>query len=144
MENRNSILLDFQVEPVDELTGRRVAIAMADERLPGTRRITLGGDKGYDTRDLCVPVARSRLLLTWRRTMRGAAGPRSTRAPRVTRLRISQRIRTRVEEAFGWMKTIGGLRKTRYHGRGRVQMHAYLVAAAYNLIRIAHLETAPA
>ena len=57
---------------------------------------------------------------------------------------ISQWIRKRVEEAFGWMKTIGGLRRTRYRGRERVQMHAYLVAAAYNLIRIAKLSPAPA
>src|SRR5215469_4559906 len=51
MENRNSILIDFQVEPADGRAERRAAIAMADERLPGTQRITLGGDKGYDTRD---------------------------------------------------------------------------------------------
>ena len=46
-------------------------------------------------------------------------------------------MRKRIEEGFGWMKTIGGLRKTRYRGRARVQWHAYLVAAAYNLLRIA-------
>jgi IS5 family transposase len=57
---------------------------------------------------------------------------------------ISQWIRKRVEEAFGWMKTVGGPRRTRYRGRARVQMHAYLVAAAYNLIRIAKLSPAPA
>ena len=57
---------------------------------------------------------------------------------------ISQWIRKRVEQAFGWMKTVGGLRRTRYRGRARVQMHAYLVAAAYNLIRIAKLSPAPA
>ena len=56
----------------------------------------------------------------------------------------SQRIRKRIEEGFGWMKTIGGLRKTRYRGRARVQWHAYLVAAAYNLLRIARLAPAPA
>ncbi len=52
MENRNSILIDFQVEPADGFAERRAAIAMADERLPGTQRITLGADKGYDIRDL--------------------------------------------------------------------------------------------
>jgi IS5 family transposase len=57
---------------------------------------------------------------------------------------ISQRIRKRVEEAFGWMKSIGGLRKTRYRGLDRVQMHAYLVGAAYNLLRSARLLPAPA
>lgn len=57
---------------------------------------------------------------------------------------ISQWVRKRVEETFGWMKTVGGLRRTRCHGRERVQMHAYLVAAAYNLVRIAKLSQAPA
>jgi IS5 family transposase len=52
-------------------------------------------------------------------------------------------VRKRIEETFGWMKTAGGFRKTRYHGGKRVQMHAYLVAAAYNLLRIARLVPAP-
>jgi hypothetical protein len=52
---------------------------------------------------------------------------------------LSQWIRKQVEEAFAWMKTVGGLRRTRYRGRERVQMHAYLIAAAYNLVRIARL-----
>ena len=48
---------------------------------------------------------------------------------------VSQRVRKRVEEIFGWMKTVGGLRRTRYRGLDRTQLHAYLVAAAYNLLR---------
>ena len=56
---------------------------------------------------------------------------------------VSQWIRKRVEEAFGWMKTVGGLRRTRYRGLERVQMHAHLVAAAYNLVRSARLSPAP-
>jgi IS5 family transposase len=70
-----------------------------------------------------------------------ALDPRTMRHPGYE---ISQWIRKRVEEAFGWMKTIGGVRRTRYRGCERVQMHAYLVAAAYNLIRIAKLSPAPA
>jgi IS5 family transposase len=57
---------------------------------------------------------------------------------------VHQWVRKRVEETFGWMKTVGDLRRTRYRGRERVQMHAYLVAAAYNLVRIAKLSQAPA
>ena len=57
---------------------------------------------------------------------------------------VSQRIRKRVEEIFGWMKTVGGLRKTRYRGLDRTQLLAYLVAAAYNLLRIARLSPGPA
>ncbi|MDE3193423.1 MAG: transposase, partial [Chloroflexota bacterium] len=52
---------------------------------------------------------------------------------------VSQRIRKRVEEIFGWMKTIGGFRRTRYRGLARSQLAAYLVGAAYNLVRLAKL-----
>ena len=55
----------------------------------------------------------------------------------------SQRIRKWVEEVFGWMKAIGGFRRTRYRGRARTQLAGYLVAAAYNLVRIARLESTP-
>jgi len=145
VENRNSLLIDFQVEPADGSAERRAAIAMADERLAGSRRITLGGDKGYDTRDF---VATSRALNITPHVAQNDTRPggsaldaRTTRFPGYA---ISQRIRKRIEEAFGWMKTIGGLRKTRYRGRERVQMHAYLVGAAYNLLRIARLVPTPA
>jgi hypothetical protein len=145
VENRNSLLLDFQVEPADGLAERRAAVAMADERLAGSRRITLGGDKGYDTRDF---VATCRALNITPHVAQNDARPggsaldaRTTHHPGYA---VSQWIRKRIEEAFGWMKTIGGLRKTRYRGRERVQMHAYLVGAAYNLLRIARLVPAPA
>ena len=53
---------------------------------------------------------------------------------------VSQRIRKRVEEIFGWMKTVGGFRRTRYKGRERTQLAAWLVGAAYNLVRVARIE----
>jgi transposase len=145
MENRNTLLIDFQVEPADGYAERRAAIAMVDERVPGRRRITLGGDKGYDTSDF---VATCRTLTVTphvaRNLARAGGSALDARTVRHPGYDISQWIRKRVEEAFGWMKTIGGLRRTRYRGSERVQMHAYLVAAAYNLIRIAKLCTAPA
>ncbi len=145
MENRNSILIDFQVEPADGHAERRAALAMAHERLPGSRRITLGADKGYDTRDF---VTSCRVLQITPHVARNHARPGGSaldaRTARHPGYALSQRIRKRVEEVFGWMKTVGGLRKTRYRGRERVQMHAYLVAAAYNLMRITHLVPAPA
>jgi transposase len=145
VENRNSLLIDFQVEPADGTAERRAALAMADERLAGSRRITLGGDKGYDTRGF---VASCRALNITPHVAQNDTRPggsaldaRTTRQPGYV---VSQWIRKRIEEAFGWMKTIGGLRKTPYRGRERVQMHAYLVGAAYNLLRIARLLAAPA
>jgi transposase len=143
-ENRHTLLIDLQVEPADGSAERRAAVAMTDERLAGTGRITLGGDKGYDTRDF---VASCRELRVTPHVTQNLARPggsaldaRTTRHPGYT---ISQRIRKRIEEAFGWMKTVGGLRQTRYRGRARVQMHAYLVGAAYNLLRIARLAPIP-
>jgi transposase len=145
MENRNTLLIDFQVEPADGKAERRAAIAMTDERLPGSRRVTLGGDKGYDTRDF---VAHCRELKITPHVARNQGRPGGSaldaRTARHPGYAVSQWVRKQVEEAFGWMKTIGGLRKTRYRGRERVQMHAYLVATAYNLIRIAKLSPAPA
>lgn len=145
VENRNSLLIDFQIEPADGLAERRAALAMADERLAGGRRITLGGDKSYDTRGF---VAACRALNLTPHVAQNEARPggsaldaRTTRHPGYA---VSQWVRIRIEETFGWMKTIGGLRKTRYRGRQRVQMHAYLVAAAYNLLRIARLLATPA
>jgi hypothetical protein len=70
-----------------------------------------------------------------------ALDARTTRHPGYA---VSQWIRKRIEESFGWMKTIGGLRKARYRGCRRVQMHVYFVAATYNLLRIARLVPAPA
>jgi IS5 family transposase len=144
-ENRNTILIDFQGEPADGHAERRAALAMVEERLPGSRRITLGGDKGYDTRDF---IESCRALKVTPHVAQNLARPGGSaldaRTVRHPGYAVSQWIRKRVEETFGWMKTIGGLRRTRYRGRQRVQMHAYLVAASYNLLRIARLSAAPA
>jgi transposase len=145
VENRHSLLIDFQVEPADGSAERRAALAIADERLAGSRRITLGGDKGYDTRDF---VATCRALNITPHVAQNDTRPGGSaldgRTTRHAGYAVSQRIRKRIEETFGWMKTIGGLRKTRYRGRERVQMNAYLVGAAYNLLRIARLMSAAA
>ena len=145
MENRNTILIDFRVEAADGFAERRAAITMLDENLPGSRRITVAGDRGYDTRGF---VASCRALRVTPHVARNQARPGGSaldaRTVRHPGYAVSQWIRKQVEETFGWMKTVGGLRRTRYRGRARVQMHAYLVAAAYNLVRIANLSPAPA
>ena len=144
-ENRNFLLLDFQVEPADGFAERRSALTMADERLPDRGRITLAGDKGYDTGDF-VASCRTRQITPHvaQNLARPGGSALDARTTRHSGYALSQWMRKRIEEGFGWMKTIGGLRKTRYRGRKRVQMHAYFVAAAYNLLRIARLAPAPA
>ena len=118
---------------------------MVDGNLPGSRRITLAGDRGYDLRDF---VGSCRALKVTPHVAQNQARPGGSaldaRTVRHRGYAISQWVRKRVEETFGWMKTVGGLRRTRYRGRERVQMHAYLVATAYNLVRIAKLSQAPA
>ena len=137
MENRNGLLVDFQVDVADGLAERRVPHSRClDDALPGKRRLTLGADKGYDThgfvadcrtRNVTPPVAQKKYSAIDNRTS-GSEG-----------YAISLRIRKRVEEIFGWMKTVGNFRKTRYVGLGNNQLAATMVATAYNLIRMANL-----
>ena len=145
MENRNGLLMDFAVEPADGRAERRSARQMLEITLPGSRRITLGTDRGYDTREF---VASCRALKVTPHLARNQARPGGSaldaRTARHAGYALSQRVRKRVEEIFGWMKTVGGLRRTRYRGLDSTQLHAYLVAAAYNLLRIARLSPAPA
>ena len=142
-ENRHARWVDCQLAPAAGDAERRAARARVDGHLPGRHRITLAGDKGYATRDF---VAHGRALAVTPHVARTQARPggaaldgRTTRPPGDA---LSQWLRTQVEEAFGWMKTIGGLRKTRYRGRARLQLHAFLVATAYHLVRSARLAPA--
>jgi len=145
MENRNGLLIEFALEPADGYAERKSARAMLETELPGSRRITLGADKGYDTAEF---VASCRTLKVTphiaRNESRAGGSALDCRTARHAGYAVSQRVRKRVEEIFGWMKTVGGLRRTRYRGLHRTQLHAYLVAAAYNLLRIARLSPAPA
>jgi transposase len=143
MENRNGLIVDLQMDVADGHAERRNALEMLDENLPGTGRITLGADKGYDTSDF-VDDCRARNVtphvaqnITKRR---GSNIDARTTSPRG--YAISQRVRKRVEEIFGWMKTVGGFRKTRYIGLGANQIAAYMIASAYNLLRVAKLTAA--
>src|ERR1700760_3651867 len=128
MENRSPLLIDFRIEPADGSAERRAAITMLDENLPGSRRITVAGDRGYDTRGF---VASCRTLRVTPHVAQNQARPGGSaldaRTVRHPGYAVSQWIRKQVEETFGWMKTVGGLRRTWYRGRARVQMHAYQI-----------------
>ena len=145
MENRNGLLVDFQVTQATGTAERDMVPVLLDEaRERGFRPRTLGADKGYDTRD-CVAAMRKRRVTP--HVAQHTNGRRSAIDGRTTSwpgYRVSQRIRKRVEEVFGWMKTVGGFRRTRYRGVARTQFAGYLVAAAYNLVRVARLIPNPA
>ena len=142
MENRHGLLVDFQLTQATGTAERDIVPQLLyDAELRGFHPRTLGADKAYDAR-ACVATMREYGVTphvaqnTNRR--RSAIDRRTTRHPGYT---TSQRIRKRVEEVFGWMKAIGGFRRTRYRGLARTQLAGYLVAAAYNLVRMARLMT---
>ncbi|HEY0580935.1 MAG TPA: IS5 family transposase [Chloroflexota bacterium] len=142
MENRHGLLVDFQVTTATGTAERDVVPQLIDDaRVRGFHPKTLGADKGYDTRE-CVQTLRAQGVTphvaqntTGRRS---AVDGRTTHGPGYI---ASQKVRRRIEEIFGWMKTVGGFRKTRYRGLERVNFAGYLVGAAYNLVRLARLAT---
>ena len=140
MENRHGMLVDFlttQATGTAERDTVPVLVDQAKER--GFHPKTLGGDKGYDTGD-CVAALRQRGVTP--HVAQNTNGRSSAIDGRTTchpGYAISQRIRKRVEEIFGWMKTVGGFRRTRYRGLDRTGLAGYLVATAYNLVRMAKL-----
>ena len=138
MENRNGLVVDAAATTATGTAEREAAAAMVGN-LPGGRRITVGGDKLFDTRDF---VAEMRRLGVTPHVSQNTKGRRSAIDGRTTRHAghaISLRIRKRIEEVFGWIKTVGGLRKTRHRGTARVGWMFTFVAAAYNLVRIPKL-----
>lgn len=140
MENRHGLLVDFQVTPATGTAEREMVPVLLDQATErGFRPRTLGADKGYDTR-ACVAGLRARRVTPHvaqhTRSRASAIDGRTTRHPGYA---LSQRIRKRVEEVFGWMKTVGGFRRTRYRGLDRTRLAGYLVAAAYNLVRLSRL-----
>ena len=140
MENRTGLLVDFAVTTA---TGTAECAAVP-RFIRGLRERrfhprTLGADKGYDTREV---VAHLRAAHVRPHVAQNTSGRHSAIDGRTTwqsGYAVSQRIRKRVEEIFGWMKTTGGLRRTRSRGLEKVDFAGYLIGAAYNLGRLARL-----
>ena len=135
MENRNGLVADVETMQADGKAERDAAVVMI-ESIPGARQVTVGADKGYDTKGF---VADARALNA---TPHVAQKQRSAIDGRTTRhegYRISQQKRRRVEEIFGWMKTVGGLRQLRHRGLDLVGWMFTFTAAACNLVRIRNL-----
>lgn len=139
MENGHGLVVDACVVQASGTAERDAATELL-QALP-SRPATAGGDKAYDTR-AWVETARAIGV-----TPHVAQAPRSAIDGRTTRhagYQISQCHRKRIEEIFGWMKTIGGLRKLRHRGTARVEWQFLFVAAAYNLVRLRTLTRATA
>jgi transposase len=145
MENRNGLVVDFRVDEANGTAEREVAVDMMDQSLPGSRRLTLAADKAYDTAEF-VADCRDRNVTPHvaQNLGRGGGSAIDQRTTRHKGYGLSQWKRKRVEEIFGWVKTVACFHRTRYKGKARTQLWAYLVGAAYNLLRIARLQAAPA
>jgi len=138
MENGNGLVVDVAVTRATGTAERDTALDML-ERVPGLRRITVGADKNYDTHDFVEACRELNITPHVAQRQWTNLDQRTVRHPGY---RVSQRVRKRVEEIFGWVKTVGGGRKLRYKGVRRNQLWAELTAAAYNLVRMAKLAAA--
>jgi transposase len=142
MENRNGLLVRTMVTQADGTAERDAALLMAwktTAKMPSTRRVTLGGDKNYDTGDFVSTLRAMQITphVAQNNTRRSSAI--DERTTRHAGYAISQRKRKRVEQAFGWMKMIGLLRKVKLRGIEKVGWWFTFVGAAYNLIRLRRL-----
>ncbi|TAK34355.1 MAG: IS5 family transposase [Chloroflexota bacterium] len=137
-ENRNGLILGVLVTEATGTAEREAALQLLDQRLTPHKRMTLGADKGYDTKAF-VEALREREVTP--HIARNVSGRRSSAIDgRTTGYARSLRARKRIEECFGWMKTVAGGRKLRYMGLAKNQHWATFTVVAYNLIRIAKLE----
>ena len=140
MENRHGMLVDFQTTRATGTAERDIVPELLEQaRGRGFHPRTLGGDKGYDTRDCVADLRRRGVTPHVAQNNKGRSSAIDGRTTRHTGYAVSQRIRKRVEEIFGWMKTVGGFRRTRYRGLDRTGLAGNLVATAYNLVRMAKL-----
>lgn len=136
MENRNGLVVDSRLTLANGTAEWAAALDMIED-LPGAHRITVGADKGYD-----VPVfvdGLKRLLATPHMAQKDKGTALDKRTTRHEGYQVSQRVRKRVEEIFGWLKTTGGLRKTRHRGLDKVGWMFEFSMTAYNLMRMRNL-----
>jgi transposase len=138
MENRHGLFVDTRLTRVSGHAERLAALDMIEPRADRSEAITLGGDKGFDAADFVMELREINVTphIARNTNRRSAIDGRTTRHPGYA---ISQRIRKRIEEGFGWMKTVAGLRKTKYRGLEKVGWAFTFTAAAYNLVRLPKL-----
>jgi transposase len=135
MENRNGLAVGGCVT---QATGRAEVEAGLElvEGIAGWSRVTLGADKGYDRKEFVLQLREHQVTPHIARKPTSIIDARTTRHPGYA---ISQQKRKRIEEIYGWLKTIAGLRKTRHRGLARVRWMFTFALAAYNLVRMRNL-----
>jgi hypothetical protein len=144
MENRNGLIIGATATRASGHAERLAAQHLIQPQAERPQRITVGADKGFDTQDF---VAEMREINVTPHVAQNDNGRRSAIDGRTTRhpgYAVSLRIRKRIEEAFGWAKTIAGLRKARHRGLPKIDWQFVLAMAAYNLVRLPRLFAAVA
>lgn len=138
MENRNGLVVQADLTHADGHGERKAALEMINRHSPGsTRRLTLGADKGYDSADFIATLRR--MVVTphvAQKARHSAIDGRTTQHPGYV---LSQRRRKKIEEPFGWAKTVGGMTQTVHRGLDRVRAQFTMTMAAYNLARLPKL-----
>jgi len=135
MENRNGLVVDVETTEANGTAEREAAAKMLQRS--ARRAKSLGADKGYDTADFVATCRAHEVAAHVAAKKSGSAI--DGRTTRHATYRVSIRIRKRIEEVFGWLKTVGGLRKSRHVGRAKLAGQMLLGCAAYNLVRIGSL-----
>jgi transposase len=139
VENRNGLIVNAMVWEANGTAERDTALVML-EQIPGNRRVTVGGDKGFDTADFIAECRHMQVTphVAQNDTRRGGSAL-DQRTTRHAGYRISQKKRKRIEECFGWLKTIALLRKVRHRGLFKVDWVFTFACAVYNLVRLRNL-----
>ena len=135
MENRNGLVVDTRLTLATGRAEREAALEMVSG-LTDRKRLTLGADKGYDAGDFVNNLRQLNVTPHVAQNNKRRRSAIDDRTVRHAGYAVSQRMRKRVEEIFGWIKTVGNLRKTRHRGRRRVDWMFAFTAAAYNLVRM--------
>jgi transposase len=139
IENRNGLVVDTALLSPSGTAEREAAILMV-QRIENTQRVTMAGDKGYDTKDFVNTMRGLNVTPHVAQNEKRPGGSAiDARTTRHAGYQVSQRKRKRIEEVFGWMKTVGMLRKTRHRGAFKVGWIFTFTAAAYNLVRLRNL-----
>jgi hypothetical protein len=138
MENPHGLIVETELTPATGWGERAAAEAMIED-LPRGLHVTLAADKAYDTPAFVASMRDQGVVPHVAQNISGRCSAIDGRTTRHPSYAASQRARKRIEEAFGWIKTIGGLRKIRHRGRDKVRWTFTPTAAAYNLVRLTKL-----
>jgi transposase len=143
IENRNGLIVTTELLQANGTSERDAALVMI-EQIPGDNRVTVGADKAYDTKDFVAECRNMQVIPHVAQNIKRSGGSAiDARTTRHAGYAISQKKRKRIEESFGWLKTIALMRKVRHRGIHKVGWVFTFAAAAYNLVRMRNLLARP-